>query len=326
MLRLGSTNINKLYLGSTEIKKAYLGSTLVFDSTVVVSNLYNDVSVMYTLRRPAMTTLWTNAIAKIRRTSDNATAFVFIDGSNINDTISLSSFISTSSNTTPSATTLSTWVGANNAFVEEWIGITPNNTIDNNKTAKQTTTGTQPQFISSGAIITKNSKPTIDFLSSSRHLNSNVNNDLDSSSDFTIFTISSNNINTGEGVLISTSNDDNNLLQITNDRRTQKRLTYTRVGGVYTFSNLLVQQDSLNQRILSLIKVNKNLKGYYNGNFQESNIYTGNYTNNNIFIGARNTAFAFLNGTIQEITIFPSDKTSDLTDLHNDINSYYSIF
>ncbi len=31
-LKLGSTDINKLYLGSTEIKKAYLGSTLVFDN------------------------------------------------------------------------------------------------------------------------------------------------------------------------------------------------------------------------------------------------------------------------------------------------------
>ena len=35
MLKLGSTEINKLYLGSTEIKKAYLGSTLIFDSAVV---------------------------------------------------------------------------------------------------------------------------------------------------------------------------------------------------------------------------------------------------------------------------------------------------
>ena len=33
MLKLGGTDINKLYLGSTEIKKAYLGSGLVFDNT-----------------------------------------------------------------------------------------------------------------------------------------------------------------------------------------------------------------------------------------------------------------------------------------------------
>ena len=35
-MKLGSTDINKLYLGSTEIKKAYLGSTVVFDSASVL--------------------------------------------------------------------------------------------------------------------------------------------------------------------------------------------------------------------------------------------------------------------------------------------------
>lgn len=33
-VKLGSTDINKIYLGSTEIKKAYLGSTLIYDKTV----------------------------------------------------------------------------------------------------------------------------------------------------------------------------------------------------------------------------------------------------------------------------------------------------
>lgn len=31
-MKLGSTQINKMFLGSTEIKKAYLGSTLVHDA------------------------------------------------------------------------------------------------------------------------------------------------------------------------------------------------------------------------------------------------------------------------------------------------------
>lgn len=35
-IKLGNTDINKIYLGSTEIKKAYLGSTLMFDNSVVV--------------------------------------------------------------------------------------------------------------------------------------------------------------------------------------------------------------------------------------------------------------------------------------------------
>ncbi len=41
--------------------------------------------------------------------------------------------------------------------------------------------------------------------------------------------------------------------------------------------------------------------------------------------GANHAANFPLNGTIQEIIIFPSDKTSELTALHNDIDTYYSI-
>lgn len=40
-IKLGNTNINKVYLGNTEIKKAYLGNTLILDNAVVTSsNLY----------------------------------------------------------------------------------------------------------------------------------------------------------------------------------------------------------------------------------------------------------------------------------------------
>ena len=33
-IKLGNTEINKIYLGSTEIKKAYLGSNLIFDNSI----------------------------------------------------------------------------------------------------------------------------------------------------------------------------------------------------------------------------------------------------------------------------------------------------
>ncbi len=36
-LKLGNTDINKIYLGSTEIKKIYLGSTVVYDKTAVAA-------------------------------------------------------------------------------------------------------------------------------------------------------------------------------------------------------------------------------------------------------------------------------------------------
>ncbi len=289
--------------------------------------LYDDASVIYTLRRPAMSNLWTNAVAKIRRTSDNQTAFVFIDGSSIDDTISLSSLISTSSNTTPSATTLGTWVGANDAFVEEWIGITPNNTIDNDKTAIQTTTASQPQLISSGAIILKNSKPAIDFLSDTRYLQAVTNTDLDHGNDITILSVSNNNVLASIGAIMSTTISVSERLVMFNDNRTTKRITRVINSGFNADSDYLLQQNTVNQKLLSSVVLggSKSVTSFFNGAEQVTDTWQFIYFNDTLQIGVNQTSLSGLNGTIQEIPIFPSDKTADLTDLHNDIDAYYSI-
>ncbi|NBT53279.1 MAG: hypothetical protein EBV86_18625, partial [Marivivens sp.] len=55
--------------------------------------------------------------------------------------------------------TLATWVGAgNNGFVRTWY-----DQSGNDRHAEQTTTANQPQIVSSGSLITLNSKPAISF-------------------------------------------------------------------------------------------------------------------------------------------------------------------
>tara|TARA_R110000803_G_scaffold76454_1_gene141055 strand:+ start:6005 stop:7639 length:1635 start_codon:yes stop_codon:yes gene_type:complete len=297
-----------------------------------VSGLYNDVSAMYTLRRPSTSVLWTNAVLKLRRSSDNQTAFIFIDGNSINDTISLSSFVSTTSNTTPGANQLSSWVGANDAFVEEWIGITPNNIIDGNKTATQTTISSQPQFISSGVIITKNGEPTIDFLSDLRYLQAPVNTDLNNGNNFTLLTVSNNNvITTGVGTILQTTQEttgDNNRVLLFNDNRTNKKSFRIITPSGNAEIDLLLQQNSTNQKVLSLTVngLSKLGTSYFNSNLQTSDNWGSLYINDGVTIGTGSSGTNFINGTIQEITIFPSDKTADLTELNTDINDYYSIY
>jgi hypothetical protein len=44
MLKLGTTEINKLYLGSTEMKKVYLGSTLFYDKSFVTLEGFESIS------------------------------------------------------------------------------------------------------------------------------------------------------------------------------------------------------------------------------------------------------------------------------------------
>lgn len=291
--------------------------------------LYDGVTVSYTLRRPDMTNLWTNAVLKLRRSSDNATAFVFFDGSDANDTITTSSLISTSSDTTPGATTLGTWVGANDAFVETWYGITDDNTIDTNKKANQTTTSAQPQFISSGSLITKNGKIELDFIDDARFLQTPSSiSALTYSLDYTVFTVSHHDTSASQGCILSTSLSTTDYMGIFNDRRTQKRIGILLSGGTFVFANYLAQQDTSNQKLLTIIHNGVNLVSYYNGTIQETTAHSSlAYLNTAFLIGrwASNTTTGIENG-IQEIVIFPTANTTKLSDRHSDINSYYSIY
>ena len=313
------------YLGNLQIPRIYVGNILYYESTTP-SGIYDNASVVYSLRRPDMATVWTNAVLKIRRTSDDATAFVFFDGSAVDDTITLSSLISTTSNTTPDATTLGTWVGASNAYVEQWIGITQDNSVDGNKVASQTTIGAQPQFISVGAILEKNGKPTLTF-DGNDSLVVIANSDLDYGNTFTILSVNYNTSATWKGI-ISTSNTATLRLIMFNDNGATKRILRIIADAQYN-ALYLVQQNTTNQKLLTGVFDPTNMTAYYNATIQNTTVWSGStfpYNNDNLVIGQQSTGSGVLVGGVQEIIIMPSDVTADLTTLHADINAYYSIY
>lgn len=132
MLKLGNTDINKIYLGSTEIKKAYLGSTLVYSKSV--TPIYGDYEHSYSLQSIDG---FSGAVINARRSSDNAT--LDFTASEITDG------------------TLTTWAVGTDAFV---------NIMYDQQGAVNLTTNSnsnQPQVISSGSLITENSVPRIQF-------------------------------------------------------------------------------------------------------------------------------------------------------------------
>ena len=77
--------------------------------------------------------------------------------------------------------------------------------------------------------------------------------------------------------------------------------------------------------ILSGSFISNTATSYYNGDLQTFNTWSGTYANTVFRIGAQISINHPLNGTIQSLIVFPSDKTSDLTALHADIDTYYSI-
>jgi hypothetical protein len=289
---------------------------------VVVDYLYDDVSAMYTLRQPIMTTLWTNAVLTLRRSSDNAETSVFFD---TNGKISLTSLVSAGGS-------LGTWIGANNAFVKEWFALTPDNIIDTNKKLIQTTTSKQPQFISGGVILAKNGESTIDFLSDLRYLESNANSDLDSGNDFTVLSVTSNTVSGGSGTIFTTRDaggGTQSKYRLFNDNSTNKRVSSIRSDTPTTFFSLYNnQENTTNQKLITSITTTSDIIPYYNGAIQTSVGWDNNgYLNDIIRVGneSENALSQKLNGTIQEILIYPSDKTSGLAAIDTDIMDYYYI-
>jgi len=273
--------------------------------------------------------LWDKAVLRLRRSSDNDQKYVFFDG---NGKISLSSATGSISSL-PSATTLGTWVGVNDAHISLWIGITNNNIVNVNKTAGQGSVSLQPQFISSGGIITKNGEPTVDFLTGGKYLTANQNTDLDSGSNYTVLSVVNSIDSNTNGAFLGTVNvhvpNPNSWVAMYCDRTSAKLMFDYINQDVTVYRNLKINQtNTSNQQLLTNILNNKNMYSYYNGVFQNSLLATGTYRNESLQIGDRwiGSGGTGLRGTIQEIIIFPSNKTLDLTELNTDINDYYNIY
>ena len=267
---------------------------------------------------------WSNAVLKIRRSSDNATAFVFFDSG----IVSTSSLISTTSNTTPDATTLGTWLSTDDAFVEEWIAQTYDDTINNNYIVKQTTTGEQPELASGGVIHSKNGKPAIDFLSTLRRLETtNGISAMDTSNLNSIVTVSAGDTSGSLGCICGTSKSVAQRLNMWNDRRVAGDLHSQVWASSQLILNTLSVHDIANQKLISITRPSTTtMYAYYNDVEQENGSYTGSYTNDTFRIGNQQTSSSPFKGTIQLVRIYESDVSADLADIHDDINTYYSIY
>ena len=288
-------------------------------------SLFDDTLVVYSLRVPAMTNLWTNAVVKVRRDSDDATAYVFPSGAFVNATISTSSFISTTSNTTPSAVTLGTWISTDDGYVEEWIGQTPDNVVDTNKILSQATLGQQPQLVKGGAVHLENGRAVINFDGTDDLYTSTAHSSLNNTETFTIMAVS-----------LSTGGNSIPAVWSTQITTTGSRLTlYNSRSGTLMVKcrhtannhvNYLSADSTTVQRLQTVVYDDVTAEGWKDSVAQTGVTVTQDYANNGFKVGREQTTVSPLTGGIQEVIIFPSDKTSDLTALNTNINTYYTIY
>lgn len=290
------------------------------------ATVYDDATVVWSLRKVFD---WDNAVMKLWRTSDNAEAWVFFDGAIPYDEVTLNSYISTIDAETPETTTLGTWIGSNTANVKYWHGMTPDNIYDSSYELSGGTIGGSPNFITTGTINTVNGNISINFNGSNSLTGGSGVSALDSGNNFSVFVVSSNTSSNSVGVTTCTSSTSASNFITANDRRTQKRASYIYTNSTYYFSNLISQQNNSNQRLISSIgDTSYLLSSYYNSTFQSSVTYSSTaYINDKFIVGAQHLGGNKLIGSVQEVIIYASDKISDnISDIHTDINDYYSIY
>lgn len=148
-LKLGTTDINKIYLGATEINKAYLGTTEIYtvsSGAPTLFDTYNNGIHGYALFK--LKAAYTGWCLEIRRDSDNATVDVGFDS---NGEFSLDSPVSAGG-------TLGTWIGSNSGFVRSWYNQAEG---PNNFPLTSSLTTNQPRVVNAGVVETFNGKPAM---------------------------------------------------------------------------------------------------------------------------------------------------------------------
>jgi hypothetical protein len=287
------------------------------------ANIYANADVVYSLQR--FYPNWDNKVLYVRRSSDDAVRHVWFNDSG---EIGLDSLISETADNPPTGGTLGDFIGSNDCYVYSLGGQTPDLIFDTDKSIFTAVriNSSQPLIIEGGVLLTKNNKTTLKFLNDATFYKTNgALPVLASGNTFTILTVSYSESTADSQSFLCTSLSSVNRFVMFNDRRSNKQ--HSIINGASSITSLLnSQQNNNNQRILTNVVTPSQFKSYFNGTLQDTKSWSGTYVNDTLRLGAQFSGATPLDGGIQAVVIFPSDKTADLTTLHDDINSKYAIY
>jgi hypothetical protein len=199
---------------------------------------------------------------------------------------------------------LTTFASGTDAFVTTWY-----DQSGNAKNAIRTVAVSQPKIVSSGGVITDNGKPSILFDGTNDYLqfaDTAYNN-------YSIYGVYSN--ATFAAIQVLTGKFLSDFIRITNSSSLS-----INPGGVNVYDGVVNTQTLLtaNRDTSNDIKVYKN-----------NTIFGSTYNNNApldlLYIGQANSIW-FWNGKMSEIVLYQSDKTTDITNINTNINTYYGIY
>lgn len=250
---------------------------------------YSGAAVAYSLRRLSST--YTGALIRVRRSSDNTEQDIGYNGSNVLDD-----------------TALTTFVGAGNGYVTTWY-----DQSGNGNNATQTSAIEQPQIISSGNYITVSgtSKPMIKFgTTTPLNLTTLINVDAVDSSQFMTYQKSS----TG-----------NNVTAWQNGAY----FTWLNYGNTQYYGDSAITDADFNiANELMLVSITMdygNKLEFFKNNISQqtkTSAFSPNQKFNILFPSAAARIESFCN----EFIFYSSDQNSNVSGINTNINTFYSIY
>jgi hypothetical protein len=328
---LGAINNNGLALGSSpyNISFASVGTGLTGADIINLNenvgllninlgrsrvlNTYNALAA-YSLRK--LDYVYSGPAINVRRTSDNTTSSIGFDSNGNLDTGSLLTFTGTSS-----------------GFVHTWY-----DQSGNNKHISQSVTGSQPQIVNSGAIITpktfetftnlginpnnNNTKPAVFFNNDLLDLGSSIG-PIAQASYYIVFNLAL--TGTGDGYSLFYTNTDS----------ANSAWNY---GNGYGYPNVFSPDGSGRRNAFPTAPPNggTTLWSAFHGPgspmsiFLQGNINKGTnteltFSSGSMFKVGRGTDYSF-RGSIQEIILYPDSSTTRKNFVENNINNFYQIY
>ena len=303
---MGERSINPKFNVHENYKKVLIINPYRFISGgSLLLDTYTGAAAAYSLR--LLRSAYTGALVKIRRSSDDATKDFYPDSNNV---LSLNS-------EDGSGTSLSSWISSGDGYVNTWY-----DQSGNGKDISESTTSRQPQIVSSGAVLTENSKASIDFGVS---LNARLYRDFGAniSQPFMAFVV-----HKWKNVSVAYLFDG---YQLSNRQLTLVEYANWKFGssGPGNSFNIIDGGGSYtNQNLLALLWNGSSSKSYSNGSLERTETGMNSNDYRPLTLGNRNTnsAYAYSWGKIQEFILYNSDESSNQSGIATNINNFYSIY
>jgi len=264
-------------------------------SFVGLLDTYPNAAVAYSLRK--LRTLYTGNAIRVRRSSDNTETDIGFSGANL-DTSSLTSFC-----------------GSGNGFVTTWY-----DQSGNGNNATQSTAANQPQIVSAGSVILKNSKPSVNFDGSNDFFS--LSSSIATSTNYSFFSAAYNESNANGDTYMSGGSGSAQFIADLSGA----------TGNIFiikTFVALIISGTITKDRfnLNTFFTLNSANSLYTNGSLANSNTSTPSFSNPITTIGRNNAGISeyYLNG-ISEMILYSSNQSSNRTGIETNINTYYAIY